>query len=51
MTSSRELKVVVDMKDSESCAQGFRCYELLRVLDDMKDSRSSYLRPLDAMNN
>ena len=51
MTPGRELKVVVDMKDSESCAQGSRCYEQLKVLDGMKDSRSSDLRPLDAMNN
>ena len=42
---------MVNMKDSTPCAQGSRCYEQLKVLDDMNDSRSHDLRPLDAMNN
>ena len=46
------LKVVIYLKDFESwITQGSRCYEQLRVLDDMNDSRSLNLRPLDAMNN
>ena len=32
-------------------AQGFRFYEQLKVVDDMKDSKSHELRPLDAMNS
>ena len=39
------------MKDFESCAKGSRCYEQLRVLDDMNESRSSYLMALNAINN
>ena len=41
---------MVDMNDSESWAQGFRYYEQLRVVDDMIDSGSCELKPLDAMN-
>ena len=31
---------MVDMDDSMSWAQGFRCYEQLKVLDDMNNFRS-----------
>ena len=44
-------RVVIYVKDSKSCAQGSRCYELLRILDDMNISRSYDLRPLDVMTN
>ena len=40
-----------DMSYSVLWNQAFRCHEQLRVLDDMKDSRSHELKPLDAMNN
>ena len=39
------------MKDFKSCALGSRCYEQLRVVNDMNYSGSRDLRPLDAMNN
>ena len=42
---------MVDVKDFESCAQGSRCYEQLRVIDNMNHSRSCDLRALNAMNN
>ena len=32
-------------------AQGSRFYELLRVIDDINNSGSHELRPLDAMNS
>ena len=31
-------------------AQGSRCYELLKFIDDVNDSGSHELKPLDAMN-
>ena len=34
-----------------SWAHGFRCYELLEVMNDMKDLRSCQLKPLGAMNS
>ena len=34
-----------------SLAQGFGCYEQLKVVDDMNDLGSHELRPLDAMNS
>ena len=37
--------------DYRSWSQGSRCYEQLRVRDDMTNSRSNELRHLDAMNN
>ena len=39
------------MNDSKSWAQGFKYYEQLKVMDDMNNSGSCELRPLDAMNN
>ena len=42
---------LIDMNDSMLSAQGSRCYEQLRVVDDMNDLESHELRPLDAMNN
>ena len=44
-------QVVVDMNDFKSWTQGFKCYEKLRVVDDMNNLGSCELRPLDAMNN
>ena len=34
-----------------SWAQGSRCYEQLKVVDDMNDSGSSELKPIDTMNH
>ena len=42
---------VDDINDVVLWAQGFRFYEQVKVVDDMNDSRSHELRPLDAMNN
>ena len=39
------------MNDFELYAQCSICYEQPRVVDDINDSRSYELRPLDAMNN
>ena len=39
------------MNNSKSEAQGSRCYEQLRVMDDMNNLGSYELRPLDSMNN
>ena len=39
------------MNESRSWAQGSRCYEQFKVVDDMNDSGSRELRHLDAMNN
>ena len=38
------------MKYSKSCVEGFRNYEEHRIVDDMNDSGSCKLKPLDAMN-
>ena len=43
--------IVDDMSYFESWAQGFGCYEQLRVMNDMNNSGSLELRPLDALNN
>ena len=40
MTLGCELRAVVDMIDSRSGAQSFRCHEQLRLMNDMNDSRS-----------
>ena len=50
MTPSHELSAV-DMRYSELLAQGFGCYEQLRLVDDINNSGSYELRPLDAMND
>ena len=39
------------MKDFELFGSGSRCYEQLRVMDEMNDSGSHDHKPLDAMNN
>ena len=39
------------MNDFGSWAQGSKCYEKLIVMDDMNNSGSYELRPLDAKNN
>ena len=39
------------MNKSRSRAQGSRCYEQIRVADDMNDLGSHKLRDIDAMNN
>ena len=39
------------MNDSASLAQASKCYVQVKVADDMNDSRSHELRPLDAMNS
>ena len=38
------------MSYSESEAQGSGCYEQPRIMNNMKNSRSYELRPLDSMN-
>ena len=40
-----------DMSYSGSWAQGFGCYKKLKVVDDMNDSISPKLKPLNAMNS
>ena len=40
-----------DMSYFGSLAQGFGCYEQLKVVDDMNDSRFRELSPLVAMNS
>ena len=37
---SRELKAIDDMNDSASWTQAFRCYEQLKIVDDMDESGS-----------
>ena len=37
---SEQLKFMVDMNDYRSCAQGFKCFQQLEVMDYMNDSRS-----------
>ena len=39
------------MNDFMLSAQGSRCYEQLRVVDDMNDLGSREVRSLDALNN
>ena len=56
MTPGHELKaldtmnIMVDLKNLGSLAGGFRCYEHVRVMDDMNKLRSHELKPLDTMN-
>ena len=40
-----------DMRYFRSLAQGSRCYEQLKVVDDLNDLGSCELRPLDGMYN
>ena len=40
-----------DMNDSMWWAQGSRCYEQLKVVNDMNNLGSRELSPLDAMNS
>ena len=40
MTLGRELKVVDDMRSSSLCARGSRCYEHLKAIADMNESKS-----------
>ena len=42
---------LIDMNDSMLSAQGSRCYEQLRVVDDMNNLGSYELWSLDALNN
>ena len=42
---------MVYMNNSELWAQGSRCYEELRVVDDMNDSGYHELKALDALNS
>ena len=57
MTPGYELKaldtmnIMVDLKNLGSLAGGFRCYEHVRVMDDMNNLGSHELRPLDTMNH
>ena len=57
MTSGHELRALDAMNNSrlwlicKSWAHGFRCYELLGVVDDMNNLRSYKLKPLGAMNS
>ena len=59
MNHGHELKALDAMNKSRlwmisyfrSCDQGSECYEQLRVVDDMNDSRSHELKPLDSMNS
>ena len=44
------LKALVEVNNSRSWAQGSRCHEQVRVMNDMNDSGSLELRPLDALN-
>ena len=39
------------MNDFKSCAKSSRCYEQLKSVDDMNDSRSFAENFLDARNN
>ena len=39
------------MNDSRSLAQDSRCYEQLKVMDDMNDYESREFRPLYAMKS
>ena len=39
------------MKHRLGTNQAYRCYEQIIIVDDMNDSGSRDLRPLDAMNN
>ena len=39
-----------DMNDSVSWAQGSKCYEQLKVVDNMNNSRSHELKLLDFKN-
>ena len=39
-----------DMSYFRSWEQSFRCYKVLIVVDNMNDSGSHELKPLDAMN-
>ena len=38
--SAEQLKAMVDMNDYGSCAQGFKCFQQLEVMDYMNDSGS-----------
>ena len=40
-----------DMNDSVSWAQGSKCYEQLKVVDNMNNSRSHELKLLDFKND
>ena len=56
MTPGHELRAQDAINNSGLCltfsswSQGSRCYEQLIVVNDMNDSVSCDLRPLDAMN-
>ena len=43
--------VVDNMNDSRSRAQGSRCYEQLRAMDDINNSGFTELKTLDVINN
>ena len=43
--------LVDDINDYGSYAKGFKCYEQLKAVDDVNNSRSYELMALNAMNN
>ena len=40
VVDAKKLRFVDDMCNSMSCVHNFRCYEQLRVVDDMNDLRT-----------
>ena len=42
---------MVDLKNPRSLTKGFRCYEHVRVMDDMNKLGCRELRPIDTMNS
>ena len=51
LDAMKQLKVVNEMNDSWSWAQGSRSHEHLKVMDDMKDSSSHKLKALDVVSS
>ena len=50
MLLSALFKHLDDINNSRSCGQGYRCYEHIRVIDDMNDFGHE-LKKINAMNN
>ena len=42
---------MVDLKNPRSSVEGFRCYEHVRVMDDMNNLGSRELKAIDDMND